>query len=258
MNCKETVRPPLQDHYTCKQCRVTFCHKHLYQNNHQCKSIPPAPDKNAGKQAVARLRANWKNILGTPVSSKQSTGSAANPIALDGDSGKKRTSLFSKSTAIPGPKPIKAEANEVVIVRQGLKGNDKLPANKRCTIAVQAKVEEVGKEGGSENTSGQDANADAGKEAKKVVKVYRMRAFFNEDWVIGRVMDEALRLLGLENLNASEVPQEQKWGVMIEDGNRGELIDAGKILKQVKSAHPGKTLTIRKGYMLDREQMMAL
>lgn len=236
--------------YKCKACDRVYCRDHLEKRDHVCKTLPPPPNKHTGKDAVSLFRANLKKKLGAFGSTKQSGGTATNPIVLDNDSTSKRNK--------GGPKPVPRAATDagverIVIHKKSVMGNLNLSKSQQCLLAVEAQVEP------KEPEAKKDPDAHGIAEPfsatkKKVVKAYTMKASFKDDWVMGKVRDESLKLLGLEE-NKYTDSQEDQWGIMFQDKDRGRIIIPDEKLRDVTAECPGMTLIIKKGYLIKREDL---
>jgi hypothetical protein len=100
--------------------------------------------------------------------------------------------------ALPKPKPSSTAARLVAVnnLKKTAKGDDKLPAEKRVYLYVEAEAETTKS------------------------KFPRGEFFFSKDWVVGRVLDEAARRLQVENVNNRSADERDKLRVFHVEGGR--------------------------------------
>jgi hypothetical protein len=121
----------------------------------------------------------------------------------------------------PKPKPTSAAVRMVELnkLKQAAKGDDKIPAEKRVYLHVEAE-----------------------KETAKA-KFSEAKLFFTEEWSVGRMLDEAAKRLQVANLNNRAETEEQKLRVYHVEG--GRLLEFSE--KLGKSLQSGNTVVLLRG-----------
>lgn len=265
--------------FVCPSCRQTFCLDHRTESSHECTSAGawaerkrqaelsrvaiggdrPVQDRISQKgcaadscktiiatslvPAVHCARCNrdycLKHRLEDEHDCKNKAPIGARPSHLDGaKSAFERLRLWGNAKkdaaaarVLPKPKPSTAAQRMVVVntIKKTAKGDEKLPPQKRVYLVVEAE----GKAAWGENPKG--------------------CFFYNQDWVVGRVMDAAAKSLGVDNLNNQSTDTKDKLKVFHVEG--GRVLDfKEKIGTAVVS---GNTLVLLRG-MGDAEDLIKM
>lgn len=122
---------------------------------------------------------------------------------------------------LPKPKPSSAAARLVATntLKKTAKGDEKLPAEKRVYIYVEAEAETTKS------------------------KLPKGAFFYSKDWVIGRVLDAAAKSLMVENVNNQGMEEKDKLRVFHVEG--GRLLEFGE--KVSTALVSGNTIVLLRG-----------
>lgn len=163
----------------CSTCRRTYCLQHRLQEDHDCKTlvplgVRPAKFDTAAQTEKARL--------------------AFGKLKAWGSAKKAETA----SRVLPKPKPSSTAARLVALnnLKKVAKGDEKLPAEKRVYIYVEAEAETT------------------------TAKFPKGAFFYSKEWVIGRVLDAAAKSLQVENVNNQGMEEKEKLRVFHVEGGR--------------------------------------
>lgn len=109
---------------------------------------------------------------------------------------KKATMMTTR--VLPKPKPTTAAVRLVAVnnLKKTAKGDEKLPAEKRIYITVEAEA------------------------ATTSSKFPKAALFYSKDWVIGRVLDAAAKSLQVQNVNNQGTDEKDKLRVFHVEGGR--------------------------------------
>ena len=127
-----------------------------------------------------------------------------------------------KSEALkPKPKPTSraAQLAALATLKKTAKGDDKLPPEKRVYLHVEAEA------------------------ATTTSKLPKSELFFNDEWSVGRVLDEAAKKLQVANLNNRVESEEQRLRIYHVEG--GRLLEFGE--KIGKGVISGNTIVLLRG-----------
>jgi hypothetical protein len=121
----------------------------------------------------------------------------------------------------PKPKPTSRAAQLAALakLKQAAKGDDKLPAEKRVYVHVEAEA------------------------ATTTSKLPKAELFFSSEWSVGKVLDEAARRLQVANVNNRVENEEQRLRVYHVEG--GRLLEFSE--KFGKSVLSGNTIVLLRG-----------
>ena len=175
--CKTIIGTSLSTKVHCPTCNRDYCLKHRLKEDHDCKNLVPIGARvgrlegqtDQAKLAFGKLKA-W--------------GSA------------QKASMVSR--VLPKPKPTSAAARMVAVnnLKKSAKGDDKIPAEKRVYMYVEAEA------------------------ATTTSKFPNGAFFYNKDWVIGRVLDAAAKSLQVQNVNNQGTDEKSKLRVFHVEGGR--------------------------------------
>jgi AN1-type zinc finger protein 1 len=177
--CKTVIGTSRAPSVHCTTCNRSYCLKHRLKEDHNCKNLVPIGARPAifdtntqtekARLAFGKLKA-W--------------GSAQKSAAV--------------SRVLPKPKPTSASARLVAVneLKKSAKGDDKLAAEKRVYLFVEAEA------------------------ATTTAKFPKGQFFYSRDWVIGRVLDAAAKSLQVENVNNQGTDEKDKLRVFHVEGGR--------------------------------------
>lgn len=189
----------------CSGCNRTYCLKHRLKEDHDCKNLVPigaraarfdtAATSEKAKLAFGRLKA-W---------------------------GTARKAEAEKATTrvLPKPKPSSTAARLVAVntLKKTAKGDEKVPAEKRVYMYVEAEA------------------------ATTKAKFPKGEFFYSRDWVIGRVLDAAAKSLQVQNVNNQSEDEREKLRVFHVEG--GRLLEFGE--KVGAALVSGNTIVLLRG-----------
>lgn len=193
----------------CETCRRTYCLNHRLKEDHDCKNLVPLGPAPRG-QAVADVQEKTRfafSRLRAWGSSKKAEATAVTQEAV--------------GRVLPKPKPSSAAARVVAVnaLKKSAKGDEKLAMEKRVYLYVEAEA------------------------ATAKAKLPKGEFFFSKDWVVGRVLDDAARRLGVENINNQSEDERDKLRVFHVEG--GRLLEFGE--KLGTAAQSGNTIVLLRG-----------
>lgn len=177
--CKTVIGTSLVPGVHCAGCNRDYCLRHRLREDHDCKNKEPIGARPAqtivaesAKSALARLR-SWGNAK----------REAAKEVA---------------SRTLPKPKPSSAAQRLVAVnnLKKTAKGDEKLPAEKRVYLYVEAEAETT------------------------KAKFPKGQFFFSKDWVVGRVLDAAAKSLQVQNVNNQSNDERDRLRVFHVEGGR--------------------------------------
>jgi len=121
----------------------------------------------------------------------------------------------------PAPKPSSAAARTLALnnLKKSAKGDAKMPTEKRVYMHVEAEA------------------------ASTKSKLPKGDFFYNEEWSVGRMLDEAARALQVENVNNRGTSEEEKLRVFSVE--KGRLLEFGE--KVGESVSSGDTTVLLRG-----------
>ncbi|KAI9055332.1 hypothetical protein LZ554_000291 [Drepanopeziza brunnea f. sp. 'monogermtubi'] len=178
--CKTLIGTSLSTSVHCSTCNRDYCLKHRLKEDHDCTNLVPIGARvskfdtqaDNAKNALERLRA-W----GTAQKASMAT------------------------RVLPKPKPTSAAARVVAVnkLKKTAKGDDKIPAEKRVYLYVEAEA------------------------ATTSAKFQSGAFYYSKDWVMGRVLDAAAKSLQVNNVNNQATDEKEKLRVFHVEG--GRLLD---------------------------------
>jgi putative cofactor-binding repeat protein len=202
--CKTVVNRGVVQGVHCPSCNRTYCLSHRMKEDHDCKNLVP-------------LGARPK--IFDPASSAEKARSAFGKLKAWGAVQKEKA--VTASRVLPKPKPSSASARLIAVnaIKKTAKGDEKVPAEKRIYIYVEA-------------------------EAATTTSKFPKGAFwFSKDWVVGRVLDDAAKRLMVENVNNQSLEEVDKLRVFSVEG--GRLLEFGE--KLGTAVVSGNTLVLLRG-----------
>jgi AN1-type zinc finger protein 1 len=173
--CKTFVNTSQNLGVHCQNCNRTYCLKHRMREDHDCKTLVPL---GARPLDVAMQNNREKIKLGF---------------------GRLKTWGKERQEALtPKPKPTSKAAQLAALntLKKNAKGDDKLPAEKRVYLHVEAEA------------------------ASTTAKLPKADLFFSNDWSIGRLLDDAAKRLQVANVNNRVETEEQRLRVYFVEGGR--------------------------------------
>lgn len=175
VSCKTFVNTSQNLGVHCQYCNRTYCLKHRFREDHDCKNLTPLgarpidiamqTNKDKLKLGFGRLK-TW---------------------------GKERQEALKPK---PAPTSKAAQLAALNTLKKNAKGDDKLPAEKRVYLHVEAEA------------------------ASTTSKLPRAELFFSTEWSVGRMLDEAAKKLQVANLNNRAETEEQRLRVYFVEGGR--------------------------------------
>lgn len=173
--CKTFVNTSQNLGVHCQTCNRTYCLKHRMGEDHDCKNLVPI----GARPLDIAMRSNKDKI-------KLGFGKFKSW-------GKERQEALT-----PKPKPTSKVAQLAALnnLKKTAKGDDKLPAEKRIYLHVEAEA------------------------ASTTSKLPRSDLFFSSDWTIGRLLDDAAKKLQVANVNNRVETEEQRLRVYFVEGGR--------------------------------------
>ncbi|OCT51260.1 AN1-like Zinc finger family protein [Cladophialophora carrionii] len=173
--CKTFVNTSQNLGVHCQQCNRTYCLKHRMGEDHDCKNLIPL----GARPLDLALQSNKDKI-------KLGFGRLKSW-------GKERQEAL---TPKPKPSSKAAQLASLNALKKSAKGDDKLPAEKRVYLHVEAEA------------------------ASTTAKLPKADLFFSSDWSIGRMLDEAARRLQVANVNNRVETEEQRLRMYFVEGGR--------------------------------------
>ncbi|MBE3050380.1 AN1-type zinc finger domain-containing protein [Candidatus Bathyarchaeota archaeon] len=173
-SCSTSIGSARNPGVHCQTCRRDYCHTHRLKEEHDCKKLVPVGAR-TGTEMADRTKGAFAKLKAWGSAKRQEVG-----------------------RALPKPKPTSAAQRVVAVntLKKTAKGDDKLAADKRVYVNVEA-------------------------EAETAKAKYPKGAFFySRDWVVGRVLDAAARSLQVENLNNQSSSENDKLRVFHVEGGR--------------------------------------
>jgi hypothetical protein len=174
--CKTTIGTSLSTAVHCSTCNRSYCLKHRLKEDHNCKNLVPTGARLGrfdGQSDYAKLAFGKLKAWGT-------------------------AQKASAARVLPKPKPSSAAARLVAVnqLKKTAKGDDKLAADKRVYLYVEAEA------------------------ATTTAKFPQGSFFYSKDWVIGRVLDAAAKSLQVQNVNNQGEDEKSKLRVFHVEGDR--------------------------------------
>ncbi|KAF1729710.1 AN1-type zinc finger protein 1 [Beauveria bassiana] len=175
-DCKTVVGTSLTPGVHCQTCKRDYCLKHRLGEDHDCKNLVPLGSRLVHVDEVAKK-----------------TRSALDKLRAWGSAKKEQA-----GRVLPKPKPSSTAARLVAVnnLKKSAKGDDKIPAEKRVYLYVEAEAETA------------------------KAKFPKGSFFFSKDWVVGRVLDSAAKQLQVQNINNQSSDERDKLRVFHVEGGR--------------------------------------
>ena len=200
--CKTFINTFQDTGVHCTNCNRQYCLKHRMREDHDCKNLTPL-----GARPVELAIQTNKEKLRIGFGRLKSWGKTQQETLL--------------AQALPKPKPTSKAAQLAALnaLKKAAKGDDKLPAEKRVYLHVEAEA------------------------ASTTSKLPRAELFFSADWSVGRLLDEAAKRLQVANVNNRVESEDQRLRVFHVEG--GRLLEfSDKVGKVVVS---GNTVVLLRG-----------
>ena len=179
-SCKTIIGSSLTPSVHCATCNRSYCLKHRLKEDHDCKNlIPIGARPSAGFDAAAsteKARLAFRKLKTWGAEQKQAA----------------------MSRVLPKPKPSSAAARLVAVneLKKSAKGDEKLAAEKRVYLYVEAEA------------------------ATTAAKFPKGQFFYSKEWVVGRLLDAAAKSLQVQNVNNQGMDEKDKLRVFHVEGGR--------------------------------------
>jgi len=207
------------------------------KEDHDCAKLTPLGigqnERSGLNDAMAKLRA-W----GAAKKAAATSPAAANNSTARTTTTKAAAPPMSQLSRIVSPftssKKSTQSASLVALntLKKSAKGDAKIPAASRIYLHVEAVAE--------------------GREGSAGAKVPRTDAFYNGDWVVGRVLDAAAQTLSVRNVNNRVDKEEDRLRVFWVEG--GRLLGFGEKLGSTgANVKSGDTIVLLRGVGADSE-----
>jgi AN1-type zinc finger protein 1 len=179
-SCKTVIGSSLTPSVHCATCNRSYCLKHRLKEDHNCKNLIPV-----GARPAARFDA---------ATSTEKARLAFGKLKAWGTAQKQAAA----SRVLPKPKPSSAAARLVAVneLKKSAKGDDKLAAEKRVYLYVEAEA------------------------ATTTAKFPKGQFFYSKEWVVGRLLDAAAKSLQVQNVNNQGMDEKDKLRVFHVEGGR--------------------------------------
>ncbi|KOS22880.1 AN1-type zinc finger protein 1 [Escovopsis weberi] len=173
--CATTIGTALTPGVHCDTCNRDYCLKHRFRDDHDCKNLTPIGARIAAADVAQRTKSALDKLRAWGTAKREAAG-----------------------RALPKPKPSSASARLIAVnsLKKSAKGDDKLPADKRVYLYVEAEAETA------------------------KAKFPKGDFFYSKDWVVGRLLDAAARSLQVQNLNNQSSDERDKLRVFHVEGGR--------------------------------------
>ncbi|PYH81461.1 hypothetical protein BO82DRAFT_336278 [Aspergillus uvarum CBS 121591] len=207
LTCKTLIHTLTEPGVRCPECRREYCLKHRLKEGHACSPLPSRGGGGGGGKAGAgadTLKAMFARVRGTGKG-------PGDPAATT----KKK-------------KPV-SRAMAVNALKRTAKGDASVPVERRVFLSVEAAASPT-------KSAAAAATGAAGAAATGAF-------WFDGKWKVGRVLDDAARRLGVENVNNRVAGEEDRLRVFHVDG--GVFLEFGDTLGDKVVA--GDTLVLLRG-----------
>jgi AN1-type zinc finger protein 1 len=201
--CKTIIGSSLTPSVHCATCNRSYCLKHRLKEDHDCKNLIPI-----GARPSARLDASAPTEKARLAFGKlKAWGTAQKQAAA--------------SRMLPKPKPSSAAARLVAVneLKKSAKGDEKLAAEKRVYLYVEAEA------------------------ATTTAKFPKGQFFYSKEWVVGRLLDAAAKSLQVQNVNNQGMDEKDKLRVFHVEG--GKLLEFSE--KVGSALVSGNTVVLLRG-----------
>ncbi|KAI1618148.1 hypothetical protein EDD36DRAFT_425740 [Exophiala viscosa] len=196
--CKTFINTLQNTGVHCPQCNRNYCLKHRMREDHDCKNLIPL----GARPIDIAMQSNKDKI-------KSGFGRL------------KSWTTTKQDSLMPKPKPSSRAAQLAALntLKKNAKGDDKLEAEKRVYLHVEAEA------------------------ASTMSKLPRADLFFSQEWSVGRLLDEAAKRLQVANVNNRVETEEQRLRVYHVEG--GRLLEFSE--KVGKALIGGNTVVLLRG-----------
>jgi AN1-type zinc finger protein 1 len=210
-SCKTFVNTTQHVGVRCDTCNRQYCLKHRMPEDHDCKNVIPLGAKQS--TGATTLQNNKEKIrLGF---GRLKSWSKSQSDTLD-----------ARMAALkPKPKPTSAAARmaELNALKKVAKGDEKVSAEKRVYVHVEAEKETTR------------------------AKMPSMKLWFGAEWSVGKVLDDAAKRLQVANTNNRVDAEEDRLRVFHVEGGRvlefseklGTVVQSGNTLVLLRGIGPG-------------------
>ncbi|KAF2091519.1 hypothetical protein K490DRAFT_70345 [Saccharata proteae CBS 121410] len=201
--CNIRIYSPQSVGVLCETCRRHYCLKHRFREDHACATLVAAKQSTTTKAGLAAL-----DRLRAWGAGKKAAAAAST------------TTLRSKSKSSPSnATSTAARLKAVNEIKRTAKGNAKTPAEKRVYLHVEASADTT------------------------VAKFPTGNFFYDKEWSVGRVLDEAAKALQVTNVNNRGGGEEERLRVFHVEG--GRLLEFGERVGKVTAT--GNTIVLLRG-----------
>jgi predicted nucleic acid binding AN1-type Zn finger protein len=178
--CKTIIGSSLTPSVHCATCNRSYCLKHRLKEDHDCKNLIPIGARPSPRFDAAASTEKARLAFGK----LKAWGSAQKQAAA--------------SRVLPKPKPSSAAARLVAVneLKKNAKGDEKLAAEKRVYLYVEAEA------------------------ATTTAKFPKGQFFYSKEWVVGRLLDAAAKSLQVQNVNNQGMDEKDKLRVFHVEGGR--------------------------------------
>lgn len=197
VSCKTLIDTLRTQGVQCEKCNRRYCLKHRFEEDHDCKNLTPIG---------ARPQIEAQRDRGIAALNKLKAWGAAKKSSF--------TVPQTKSKAAAA-----SQAKATLELKRQAKGDDKIPADQRIYLHVEAEKETT--------TS----------------KLQNGSFFYNQDWSVGRVLDLAAKSLQVQNENNRGGGEEKKLRVFHVEG--GRMLEFSE--KLGASVQSGNTIVLLQG-----------
>ncbi|KAF1830247.1 AN1 zinc finger protein-like protein [Decorospora gaudefroyi] len=193
--CKTFINTARAQASHCPRCNREYCLKHRFEQDHNCTTTPaPRPPPPRTQTALARLKA-WADQKRTQDATRRSgSTSSKKPSFLS----------FARSSSSSTSSAAQADLNAL---KRASKGDASIPAHKRIYLHVEASADTT------------------------TAKYPTGKFFFNKEWSVGRVLDDAAKALQVQNVNNRGGGEEDRLRVFWVEG--GRLLKFGERVGEV-------------------------
>lgn len=201
-SCKTLINTPLATGVHCEKCNRSYCLKHRLTYDHNCANLTPIGARPAGQTQREKGFAALEKLRAWGASKKASMPKAPQSK--------------SKATAA-------AQIKEAANLKKTAKGDDKIPAEKRIYLFVEASSDTI------------------------TAKIPKGTYFYNSDYTVGRILDLAAKSLQVSNINNRSENEEDKLRVFHVEGGRllefseklGQTVQTGNTIVLLRGVGPG-------------------
>ncbi|RAH71970.1 AN1-type zinc finger protein [Aspergillus aculeatinus CBS 121060] len=237
--CKTLIHTLSEPGVRCPECRREYCLKHRLREGHACQPFVPGGKGGGGggagqgqdtlKSMFARVRGSFASLGGGGGNAGKSRTATAPGKTMDTKQNKAGATATATTTTTKKSKPVN-RAMAVNALKRTAKGDAAVPAERRVYLSVEA---------AAAPTRGSAAAGAGAAGAAGASGAF----WFDGKWKVGRVLDDAARRLGVENVNNRVAGEEERLRVFHVDG--GVFLEFGDTLGEKVVA--GDTLVLLRG-----------